>query len=52
MEHELIAKIDDALKAATELLPNSREKSLVITKLDEARLWAQEALSRAQRQVG
>ena len=45
MESETLAKIADAHSAAM-LLPNSREKSLLITKLDEARLWASEALSK------
>lgn len=41
MEDELTTAIREALKHASEL-PNSREKSLVITKLDEALLWTRE----------
>jgi len=46
MEHEVIAKIADAQRAV-EALPASREKSLVLTKLDEARLWANELIAKA-----
>ena len=35
MEHELTAKIAEAIEAANQL-PNSRAKSLVLTKLDES----------------
>ena len=45
MENEIITKIADAQKAA-EALPASREKSLVLTKLDEARLWAGELIAK------
>lgn len=48
MEHELINKIAEAEKAAN-TLPQSREKSLVITKLNEARLWAQELITNSER---
>ena len=47
MEHELITKIAEAERVAYEL-PQSREKSLVLTKLDEARLWARELINKAE----
>ena len=35
-------------REAVVLMPNSREKSIVLTKLDEARLWLQEDILRHQ----
>lgn len=45
---EILEKIEEILEKINEVkkevdkLPSSREKSLVLTKLDEAKLWASE----------
>ncbi|HBY21399.1 MAG TPA: hypothetical protein DEG71_10420 [Clostridiales bacterium] len=43
---EAYQEILDSFYTAVETLPNSREKALVITKIDEAALWLREALSK------
>jgi len=43
---EAYQEILDSFYTAVETLPNSREKALVVTKIDEAALWLREALSK------
>jgi len=43
---EAYQEILDSLYTAVETLPNSREKALVVTKIDEAALWLREAISK------
>lgn len=45
LKAEILAHIAAALGAAR-ALPPSRETSLLLTKLDEARLWAREVVAR------
>ena len=43
---EAYQEILDSFYTAIETLLNSREKALVVTKIDEAALWLREALSK------
>jgi len=43
---QVFQELLNSLYAEVETLPNSREKALVVTKIDEAALWLREALSK------